>query len=376
MVEGHRNESSLVMIGAFPPPVHGMAAVNAAVRQELEATGVAPAVIDIAAANLNRSLRSRLGRSLRVLRGLLRFSLMRGVRSGTLYMSVSGGLGQLYEILFLVLARVRSMRIYLHHHSFAYLDEPSWITALLAKAAGPSAIHIALSPRMAIGLSRVYPAIREAVPISNAVLVMRSMGSPTPSVRTQLRTLGYLSNISAEKGVFEFLDLLEAARRRGLPLVGRLGGPFQDENTEAHVRLRLAALPEVAYVGPQSDREKQAFLAGIDVLVFPTRYANEAEPLVMLEAMNSGVPIIAYARGAIGEVIGSSCGLSVPPQAEFLPLALPCLEEWLAKPELFQSMSQSALERFETLCRENATRWNILLASLIGTRAPSQQSSH
>ncbi|MGK2925647.1 MAG: hypothetical protein ACSLE2_08490 [Lysobacterales bacterium] len=36
------DENSIVMVGAFPPPVHGMAAVNAAVRDALRQAGVRP----------------------------------------------------------------------------------------------------------------------------------------------------------------------------------------------------------------------------------------------------------------------------------------------------------------------------------------------
>ena len=361
--EGRRNQSYVVMIGAFPPPVHGMAAINAAVYGQLVAVGVAPRVIDIAATDLNRSLLSRLGRSLRVFRGLLRFARMPGLRGGAFYMSVSGGLGQIYEILFLLLARRLSMRIYLHHHSFAYLDEPSRITARLAKAAGPSATHITLSPRMAARLSRLYPAVRRAMPISNAIFLLHDAENPRPFVRTRLRTLGYLGNISAEKGALEFLHLLDAAWKRGLLLQGRLAGPFQDETTERQVRAQLAGLPQVEYVGPKYGAEKEAFFAGIDALVFPTRYANEAEPLVVFEALAHGLPVIAFGRGCIAEQIGD-VGLVVKPDGDFVALAVSVLDAWWKSPADFAAIRSHALERSASLNREAQRQLDRLLARI------------
>ena len=112
------------MVGAFPPPMIGMAAVNGAVRAQLEETGIPLVAINVAAPSLDRSPFSRLGRLPNALRGLLRFAI-RAHHGETLYMSVSGGFGQLYELLFLLLARLHGMRIFLHHHSYAYLDQPN-----------------------------------------------------------------------------------------------------------------------------------------------------------------------------------------------------------------------------------------------------------
>ncbi|MGK2925646.1 MAG: hypothetical protein ACSLE2_08485 [Lysobacterales bacterium] len=41
-------------------------------------------------------------------------------------MSVSGGLRQVYELAFLLLARMRGMRLFLHDHSLEYLDRPGF----------------------------------------------------------------------------------------------------------------------------------------------------------------------------------------------------------------------------------------------------------
>src|SRR5450759_1362969 len=110
------------MVAAFPPPVHGMAAVNEAVRAQLELIVIPLVGINIAAPSLDRSITARLARLPNALLGMLRFGI-RARRGETLYMSISGGFGQLYEVLFLLLARLHGMRIFLHHHSYAYLDQ-------------------------------------------------------------------------------------------------------------------------------------------------------------------------------------------------------------------------------------------------------------
>src|SRR5659263_176212 len=101
------------MVGAFPPPMHGMAAVNGAVRTQLERMSVPIEEINIAAPSLDRSLTARLAR--------------------------------LPKVLFLLLARLHGMRIFLHHHSYAYLDQRKALLRILVYVAGSAATHIALS---------------------------------------------------------------------------------------------------------------------------------------------------------------------------------------------------------------------------------------
>jgi glycosyltransferase involved in cell wall biosynthesis len=355
---------SMVMVGAFPPPLHGMAAVNAAVHDGISAAGVSPVVIDIAAPNLNRSLRARFGRLPRVLFGLVRLACLRGARRGTYYMSVSGGWGQLYELAFVLVARLHRNRVFLHHHAYAYLNRRSILTAALLRLAGTKALHIALSPGMAARLNSLYR-VERVVAISNAVFLPPQTYSLSSPPRRRLCTLGFLSNIAPEKGVFEFLDLAADIREAGLPVRAKLAGLFQDAETERRVRERLPSLPNVEYIGPQYGEAKEAFFASIDVLVFPTRYANEAEPLTLHEAMGRGVPVIAYDRGAINEMICRDCGKVIDQTAPFVPAALAVIETWLADPDAFEGISLAATRQFVKLQRENMARWQDVLGELL-----------
>lgn len=360
----------IVMVGAFPPPVHGMAAVNAAVREALYETQAEPQVIDLAAPSLDRSLTARLGRVPRVRRGLVRLAAARGLRGGTLYMSVSGGFGQLYELAFVALARLRGMNLYLHHHTFAYLDRPSRLSRQLFCVAGSRANHVALSSGMVARLKERYR-VHKVVAISNAVFFPPDGSLEGGASRHKLQTLGFISNIAAEKGVFEFLDLMASAQDAGLPLRAKLAGPFQDTQTEDRVRAWLAVLPSVEYVGPQYGAEKDAFFATIDALIFPTRYVNEAEPLTLHEAMNRSIPVIAYGRGAIPEIVGPGCGLVIDPDQPFVPAALAQIEAWLTDPLAFEAASEAAAERFAQTYAESHARWQALLGKLAGTVAVS-----
>jgi len=162
-----------------------------------------------------------------------------------------------------------------------------------------------------------------------------------------------LSNISAEKGVFEFISLVRACNERGMEVKGMLAGPFADDRVKEEV---LAAIAEsgIEYVGAKYGEEKQRFFEQIDVLVFPTQYVNEAEPVTIHEAMKCSNPVIAIARGAIPEVIEPSGGRAISPDDDFVSNSFAVLQDWVNSPEQFAAARRKARESFER-CRENAS---------------------
>lgn len=357
------DQKNIVMVGPFPPPVHGMSTTNAAVHKRLVALGAEVLVLNTSAPSLDRSLVARLRRLRHVLRGMRSLLGKQDLQGKTLYLSISGGFGQVYEIAFLLLSRLRRMRIFLRHCSFAYLDKPTWRTRILVKAAGSDAVHVTQSQGMADLLKALYGA-QQVVPISNAVLYPKSPLVVRP--RKDLRTIGFLSNLSAEKGVFEFLDFLAAAAEKGLPLNAKIAGQFQDELTKLRVMDRLRALHNVQHLGGVYGAEKDRFFDDIDVFIFPTRYRNETEAKVNHEAMSRGIPVIAYGRGCIPEIVSAECGLVIDPAEPFVPAALAKLESWLADPAAFQAASQAAAARFARTYDENETRWRALLEDIVG----------
>lgn len=359
-----RSRGQVTLIGAFPPPVHGMALVNAAVEKALNELDAKACVIDISADDLKRSFAGRLSRLPKVLQGLFRLLTISRLKGTALYMSVSGGAGQIYEIMFALIARMRGMRLFLHHHSYAYLDHRSAATKWLSYVAGSEAVHVALSPGMVERLKALYP-IGKTTIVSNSAIFLRNSDHKSPKNR-DLRTLGFLSNISAEKGVFEFLDLVAAAHKLGLPVAAKLAGPFQDQDMEVAVRSRLSVLTGVEYIGPVYGVDKDKFFSDIDVLVFPSRYKNEAEPLTLHEAMSHGVPIIAYGRGAIREIVGTDCGCVIDPVNSFVPEALQQTDFWMRDSALFRAASVSAAARFDKTHNENLGRWHALLSDILG----------
>ena len=59
----------------------------------------------------------------------------------------------------------------------------------------------------------------------------------------------------------------------------------------------------VCYHGRKYGKDKDAYFLGADLFVFPTYYPNECYPLVLLEAMQHGVPCVSTNEGGISGII-------------------------------------------------------------------------
>ncbi len=353
----------IVLIGVLPPPVSGAPMVTAAIGQALGRRGARLAVIDLSAwGRLEQTPATRLLRSLRVIAGLWRMATLalRGP-AGIAYIALSGGFGRYYDIAYAALARWAGMRLVLHHHSAGCLEVRGTSTALLCRVAGREAAHLvqckalatALVSRYAVGTPRV---------LSNAFAV------PEAPVRSRDGrgglTIGYLGNIVESKGIFEFLAVV-AALGQSMPATRALvAGPLQDRRLGARFRAALQAAPAAEYLGPVGADGKAAFFETIDVLLFPSRFFHEAEPVTILEALSHGVPVIAIGRGCIATLLNDAGGLVLPGDASFAGGACAALHDWRARPGELARRSAAAHARFGELRRQSVSQLDAILEGL------------
>lgn len=352
------------LIGAFPPPVHGASLVNARIREELERRGVMVRVIDVSPRSLTRSLGYMAHRVGRIIRG---FSLLlrQGFRPevSAVYFGLSGGYGQVYELAFILLARVQRLRIFLHHHSYAYLRDRRLVAWMLVTVAGSAASHIALCEDMAQRLRALYPGVRSVFLLSNAAML--GPGAHR-RVRASVRTIAFFSNVSYDKGIREFLHLVKRIRASHPEVTGVIGGPFVNSEVETLVLDAVRREVGISYVGPRYGESREEFFDQADVLIFPSSYEHEADPLTVHEAMSQGLPVICWNRGCLAGVVPPECGLVVDGQSSFVEAAAHRLRDWCEHPGAFAQASRSSLARAASVEAQVAVARESLLVMLAG----------
>ena len=115
----------------------------------------------------------------------------------------------------------------------------------------------------------------------------------------------FLSNMMREKGVWDLVDACKILKDKGLKVhchfVGKWGDILQETFND-----RINALGLQNYVnayGAKYGEEKNEFFQMADVFAFPTFYNNECFPLVLLEAMEQGIPCISCNEGGISSIV-------------------------------------------------------------------------
>jgi glycosyltransferase involved in cell wall biosynthesis len=314
--------SRILAIGQFPPPVSGFSLITERyvdlMREDHEVE-----VHDIAAAAGCVGLRkpvSRLVRTLSACRALLRGA---PTPDRCCYVACEGGRGRLYTALVIGVARLRGWRIVLHHHSFRYVDRPDRLMRFLL-AIGGDLHHVFLCNLMRTRFETAYRREVRAAIVSNAAFV-DPLPLDLPLAADPTLVLGHLSNLTREKGLDTFLDLLRAGLSAGLDLRGILAGPVGSPADAALIEAaRIEFGDRLDYRGPVYGEAKARFYREAEVFVFPTRYVDEAQPTVLFEAAAAGHRVIALDRGCIAAQVGED-GLVVARDHEFVPPAL----DWL-----------------------------------------------
>jgi glycosyltransferase involved in cell wall biosynthesis len=84
------------------------------------------------------------------------------------------------------------------------------------------------------------------------------------------------------------------------------------------------------YRGPLWNSDKNRFYCDIDIFIFPTLYANEAQPTVIFEAQAAGAFVAAFERGGISAQM-SEDDLLVAREEDFIVHTLSWLQRSYGK---------------------------------------------
>ncbi|MDN3568885.1 glycosyltransferase family 4 protein [Paeniroseomonas aquatica] len=133
------------------------------------------------------------------------------------------------------------------------------------------------------------------------------LGIPAGSAPGTLTAL-FLANHTPNKGLPQLLEAFGRIERPFLLIIGgeRRGGIGYDAAIAA-----CRPGQRIVVTGRLSDAEVAAAFRRADLFVFPT--LADTLPLVVLEAMAHGLPVVASRVGGIPYQLGGDCGLLVPP---------------------------------------------------------------
>lgn len=158
--------------------------------------------------------------------------------------------------------------------------------------------------------------------------------------------LVYLGTLSRRKGMGDLLEALHLLRERGvdawrLVIVGGPADVGAAEAAELQAAVQALGLGS-SLVGALAPPDVRAQLLDADVFVLPSHW--EGQPIAILEAMATGLPIVTTSVGANPDVVRAEIdGILVEPHDP--PALAAALERVLSSSELRRSLGSSARER-------------------------------
>lgn len=327
----------LLILAQTPPPLHGQSLMVRTAVEGLPAHGVAVHHVNLRLSRSHADIgRWRLGKVLAILDACFHAIIARfAAGCDTLYyVPAPGKRGSLYrDWLVMLLVRPFYRRLVLHFHNGGlgdWLQQSAlpWERTLTRWLLCDAALAIVLAESLRPDAKALQP--RKVAVVPNGIAI-RSDSDLQRRPHAGFAAL-YLGQCSVEKGV---LDAIAAVRRANVH-----GGsePFRltiaGECVDDHVTRALEAAERdsaglIRFIGFADGARKTVLWAEHDCLLLPTRYAHEGQPLVVLEALAYGRPVLATNWRAIPTMLPQGGGILVEPgNIEALAEALQQLATW------------------------------------------------
>jgi glycosyltransferase involved in cell wall biosynthesis len=263
-------------------------------------------------------------------------------------------------------ARLRGKPVLLHAHGGLV---QLWLTtrvrrAVVRLALWPAQRVVAVSTDGCRALQATIGADR-VLYLANGVDVDRFI--PTEHGHHHPPRVLYVGLLTPRKGVVDLLEASKLLIDRGVEHEVLLVGGTPDEGGDAEQRVRSAMGTAARSLGIRDIDEMPGVYADADIFCLPSWW--EATPLSVLEAMASGLPVLATRVGDVPRlVLDDVTGLLVQPRS---PAQLAdALQRLLESPELRAAMGAAGRDRAEQ--HFSAATATAAIASLYDTLARSR----
>jgi glycosyltransferase involved in cell wall biosynthesis len=313
------SKRAVLMLSQEPPPFHGSTVMTVTLRRVLQTLGHEVVLID---RRFSRDV-GEIGqftarKGLQVVGLLIRVATAtrNHNRSPLIFFSTNRPGSFLVDCLIGEVLRVQRTTVihYIHTRGYTDLAARGWLWKfLVARLLQLAHEVVVLGPSLE---DDIRPWLRPGTRLSSVPNTVPDR-QPIATVRSESkRTVLFMSNLLEEKGGLTFANVAVELASSFPQIDFRIAGAHGDLRHVEDIReviSRAGMGNRIFLLGPVGD-EKWALFERSKVLVFPSSYVYEAQPLTILEAMSYGVPTIAFDVGGIRDLIVEGVnGRLVPP---------------------------------------------------------------
>ena len=346
---------AILIVGPIPPPYHGVSvATNIILDSELKYkfkifhldTSDRRSLLNIGRLDYKNIL-------LAVIHFLRLILLLIAKHPKIVYLPICQTIsGYLRDLSFMIVSKLFGAKIIIHLHG-------GYFRRLYEKSNSAFKLIVKFSLRLvskAIVLGDCLRYIFEGlVPTSKIVVVHNGIDDPykenfvrhNPGFNKPMKIL-YLSSLSKEKGYLDVIQSIPEVIKKFKNVKFIFAGEYRKKEYAIFAKNYITEHSLSSYIdhiGVITGKEKFDLLFSSDIFVFPTYYKFEGQPLAIIEAMSSGLPVITTDTGTIKEmIIDGENGFIVEKQnpAQIAQKIIYLIEN----PEERMRMGQKSRERF------------------------------
>ena len=300
----------ILFILQLPPPVHGVSTMNEIILDHLQNQGIYDLkVIPLKFAKTFNELRKisflKLFRFVKIYFQIIH--VLNFFKPELVYFSfMPVGLGFIRDYFYLKIIKRYSIKIVLHLHNRGISkNSKNLVYKNLYQSAFQNITLVHVSDTLIddeLKNLKLKNCKRIVIPNTCRLFSERVRNSNKKTTTDVL----YCSNIFPEKGYRIALEAMKilSSEQRSIRLM-LCGQPFRkryEKEINRFIR-KNDLMGTVIYKGPVFGEEKERIFNESDIFIFPSYFNEECFPLVILEAMSAGIPIIATRIGGIPEII-------------------------------------------------------------------------
>ena len=310
------NRPKIIAMVQLPPPMHGAAKMNRFAIDAL-AKDFDLQVIEMRFAQILSEVNGFSVRKIALAFWLLLRLIWTLPGAKALYICFAPtGFAYYRDCLYVLMAKILRVPAILHLHGRGLPDmrKSKWLAALQKKVfKNQTLILLGESLRTEVdGLHCKSVIIRNCIANDAFVTAPAKLWMPHDPVR-----LLWLSNLFHAKGIETLLAACQFVRAQSLALDLTIAGA-EGDLSKADINTLLDQYQmrtSATCLGAVSGPAKLAAFEKADLFVFPSHYPNEAQPLVVLEAMAANVPVITSDIATLPEFVrDGETGRLCPPQ--------------------------------------------------------------
>jgi glycosyltransferase involved in cell wall biosynthesis len=322
--------SQILVVGPEPPPYTGMEVATQALVRELRAHGIRFVRVNTAdpqdlPANRGRLTLHNAAAGARLLLRVTKHLAER--RTHAMYIPIAqSGIALYRDLLVVGLAIATRKRVIVHLHGgrfdAAHEERGRVRRAIVNGILSRAAAGIVLSESLRRCLEVVLPADRVHV-VANGV-DLPGGDATTEGPKGHGCVVLFLGTLYREKGLLAFIEAVAAAQNVQSPITAVIAGRWPDRHVEREARGLVASLgieSRVDFRGELRGSAKRHAFCEADIFCFPSQQV-EGQPLVIIEAMAAGLPVVAVDQPGIRDLVTSETGILVDADSAAISAAL------------------------------------------------------